>query len=86
MGYCRQDTGFTSSYYIIHPDWTSELHGRRSLTSRERSLYGYDSRPAVHPLSAYLEPLLEKKRKRDDFIKAMEQVRVHCHDKTVSSV
>ena len=69
-----QDTGYTSSYFIIHPDWTSELHGRRSLSGRERSLYGYDSRPAVHSLSAFLEPLLDKRKKRDDYIKSMEQV------------
>lgn len=56
------NTTYFRSFYIIHPDWTSEGAGVRRLhkTSRPRVQYAWDRRPAAYPTNNYLGPLVQR--------------------------
>merc|ERR1711976_748943 len=61
-------TGYQESYYIIHPQWTSEAAGHRRMRTMERRHYAWNSRPShmdPPPLVDYILPLLHKKREKD---------------------
>jgi len=62
------DTGYGRSFYVIHPDWTSEAATARRLSVRARGRYAYDQRPSVQPLIEYIQPLWEKRQQRDTLL------------------
>lgn len=61
------NTTYFRSFYIIHPDWTSEGAGVRRLrnSSRPRVHYSWDRRPAAYPTSNYLGTLVQRHAQQD---------------------
>jgi len=61
---CFMNTNYNSSFYVIHPDWTSEAPTLKRVIAKERRQWAWDGRPAVQPLretsrDTYL-PMLNK--------------------------
>ncbi|ELT93089.1 hypothetical protein CAPTEDRAFT_218821 [Capitella teleta] len=65
-------TGCPNSYFIIHPQWTSERASMRKMHSMERRHYDWANRPShVGPpaLVDNLQPMLQRKREQDSALR-----------------
>ena len=67
--FVQQDLNPRRSFYVIHPDWTSEQNSARfmELGHRRQVAHLADQRPYhfYHPVNADVERLLALRRKRE---------------------